>query len=315
MFKFSKTKDTKSDYDVIIIGGGPAGVGAGIYAKRSGVSTLVIDSKEIGGSIASTWIVDNYPGLPGISGAELARKYRDHLIRLGVDVKEFSPVERVSLDGEWKTIVASGREYRARSIVLAMGVKPRKLGVPGEDRYFGRGVSTCAICDGPFFKDRRVAVVGGGDTAVKEALYLSGIVRELYHIHRRDTFRAERANVDELMSRSNVKFVLDSVVEEIYGDEEVRGIKVKNLKTGAVDRIELDGVFVFIGHDPNTELVRDIVELRDGYIVTDMNYMTNIPGVYAAGDIRYGSFKQLVNSIAEGAVAGYNAAHYSQKFR
>lgn len=315
MFSFRKVEDTKNDYDVIVIGGGPAGVGAGIYAKRSGASTLVIDSKEIGGSIATTWLVDNYPGLPSISGAELAKRYKDHMIKLGVDIKEFSPVERVLLQDEWKLVITGGKQYRARSVVLAMGVKPRKLGVPGEERYFGRGVSTCAICDGPFFRDKKVVVIGGGDTAVKESIFLSNIVKELYLIHRRDTFKAERANVDELMKRSNVRLVLDTVVEEIYGDEEVRGVRIKNLKTGNVDRIEIDGVFVFIGYEPNTELVKDIIELKDGYIVTDQDYMTNIPGVYAAGDIRYGSFKQLVNSIAEGAIAGYNAAHYSQKFK
>ncbi|MEM4385201.1 MAG: thioredoxin-disulfide reductase [Candidatus Anstonellales archaeon] len=314
MFGFRKTEYSK-DYDVIVIGGGPAGVGASIYAKRSGAKTLVIDGKGIGGNIASTWLVDNYPGLPSISGSELAKRYKDHMIRIGVDILEFTPVTRLELESDIKRVYAADYVFEAKAIVLTMGVKPKTLGVPGEERYFGKGVSTCAICDGPFFKDRDVVVVGGGDSAVKESIYLSNIVRKLYLVHRRDTFRAEQANIDELRKRSNVEFILNSVVDEIYGGENLEGVKIKNLITGEIRDLDVDGVFIFIGYKPNTELVEGRVELKDGYIVTDEEFRTNLEGVFAAGDIRYGSFKQLVNAIAEGAVAGYNAAHYSQKFK
>ncbi len=313
MFKFQAKQEIKDRYDVVIIGGGPAGVAAAIYAKRSGANTLIIDANKIGGNILNTWLVENYPGFKSISGQELGQKFKDQLLYLGVDILEHSPVRSVDLKA--KKIETYDKTIFSSSIVLAMGIKSKKLGVPGEDRFFGKGVSTCAICDAPFYKNKIVAVVGGGDSAIKEGIFISDFSKKMYLIHRRDTFRAEQANIDRLKTKDNVEFILNSVVEEIYGDDQVQGVKIRNLITNQVTDLKIDGLFVFIGYSPNVEIVKGQVELKDDYIVTDQNYQTNIEGVFAAGDIRYGSFKQLINALSEGAIAGYNAAHYSQKFK
>lgn len=313
MFRFENKREIKDSYDVIVIGGGPAGVAASIYAKRSGADTLVIDSSKIGGNISNTWLVENYPGFKSISGQELGERFKDQLLYLGVDILEYSPVRKVDLKN--KRIETYNRTLSSSSIVLAMGVKSKTLGVPGEERFFGKGVSTCAICDAPFYKDKIVAVVGGGDSAIKEGIFISEFVRKMYLIHRRDVFRAEQANVDKLKAKNNVEFLLNSVVVEMYGDEQLQGIKLRNVLTNQITDLKVDGVFIFIGYSPNVDIVRGQLELKDDYIVTDQNYQTSVEGVFAAGDIRYGSFKQLINALAEGAVAGYNAAHYSQNLR
>lgn len=292
--------------DVVIIGSGPAGLTAAIYASRAELKGIVIEKSSMsGGQIINTYEVDNYPGIPGISGFELANRFREHCDRLGMEFYE-SEVTGLSVDENGiKTItLEDGTEFKTKTVIIAGGVKNRKLEVPGEEELAGMGVSYCATCDGAFFKGRCVAVVGGGDVAVEDAIFLARLAEKVYVIHRRDEFRAAKSLIRRLLELENVEIIWDSVVEQIEGDDMVTGVRIANKKTGEKTELSLDGVFVAVGNMPLSKNYADVVELdENGYIKASEDCQTSAPGIYAAGDIRTKPLKQIITAAADGANA------------
>ncbi len=302
-------------YDLIILGGGPAGLTAAIYAGRARIHTLLIAGPLLGGQPANTDIVENFPGFPeGIDGPDLARRFVAQAERFGVRIIH-DLVTGVDFSVRPFIIHTELATYRAHTIIIAMGAVPRRLGVPGEDRFFGRGVSTCATCDGFFYRDKRVVVVGGGDSAIIEGLYLTRFAREVIVVHRRDQLRATQIHQERAFANPKMRFVWDSVIEEILGDKTVTGVRVRNLKTGESSVIETDGVFVYIGMEPQTQIFAGQLELDEqGYIVTDRRQRTNVPGVFAAGDIQDSRYRQLVVAAGTGAIAAMEVERFLEMY-
>ena len=297
--------------DLIIIGSGPAGLTAAIYAGRANLEPLVITGRELGGAPAVTDRVENYPGFPeGIAGMELAQSMQRQAQRFGVRVV-MDEVIGVELGGFPLEVKTHSTSYQSKALIVATGRSPRKLGVPGEEEFVGRGVSTCATCDGYFYKDQRVVVVGGGDAAVKEALFLTKFASEVVVVHRRDRLRAEKVVEEMAHHNEKIRFVCHTVVTEILGEDGVKGVRLENLKSGEKSTVEAEGVFVFIGNTPNTELFRGQLELDEaGYIVTDRRQRTSVPGVFAAGDVQEGVAWQIATAVGTGARAAMEAEDY-----
>ena len=296
--------------DVIIMGGGPAGLTAGIYLSRGGKKTLLLEGLE-GGEAARIERVENYPGFPeGISGSDLVARIREQALAFGTEIRseEASALEAA---GEERRVRVETEVLVSRSVIVAIGTHPRRLHVPGEKELFGRGVSYCATCDGPLFRGKPVAVVGGGNTAVHEALHLAGLASRVYLIHRRDRLRAEHVAGERARSHPRVEIVWDSVPERFLGDGSLSGIEIRNIKTGAVRVLAAAAVFVSIGASPRTDFLRGVLELNpEGFIVTGENLETSMPGVFAAGDVRAQEFRQIVTAVAEGARAAQAAENY-----
>jgi thioredoxin reductase (NADPH) len=297
--------------NLIMIGSGPAALTAAIYAARANLSPLVISGKDLGGSITLTERVENYPGFPeGVGGFELAQLMQRQAERFGAEVL-MDEVVAVGLASEPFEVKTYGGVQTASSLIIATGRSPRKLGVPGEAEFAGRGVSTCATCDGYFYRDQRVIVVGGGDTAIKEAVYLTKFASEVIVVHRRDRLRAEKVVEERARSDEKIRFIWDTVVTEIFGEDGVQGVILENLKTGQKSRLEAQGVFTFVGNTPNTDLFRGQLELdEDGYIVTDERQMTSVYGVFAAGDVQEGVAWQVATAVGSGARAAMQADEY-----
>lgn len=298
-------------YDVIIIGSGPAGLSAAIYTVRFGLSTLVISGFNWGGQLMTTTLVENFPGFPeGINGPDLMRRMLNQAARFGVEFVDYD-AEKLEIEKGRFKVYAGGNWYRGLTVIVATGARYRELGLESEKRLLGRGVSYCAVCDGYFFKDGVVAVVGGGDTALTDALYLSEIVNKIYIIHRRGEFRASEALVNEVMKRSNIEVLWNRVVVDIIGDKKVEAVKVLNKETDEEEVISVDGVFIAIGHIPNSDLVKNIVELTpNGYIKTRDFVKTNVPGLFAAGDVMDPKYQQAVTAAGFGAMAAIEAKQY-----
>ncbi len=295
-------------YDIAIVGGGPAGLTAALYAARGGAKTVLFESVFAGGQIVKTMHLDNYPGFPdGVEGFSFGAKLESQAEKAGAEIR-FSEVRSLSLDGDVKTVTLADGTAEARAVILCTGASPKKLGIPGEEPLTGAGVSYCATCDGAFFRNRKVAVVGGGDTAVSDALYLADIAEEVVLIHRRNELRAAAALAKAAMGNPKITFVWDSVPLEILGTDFVSGIRVRNLKTDAVSDIPVSAVFAAVGVVPQTALFGDAVE-RNGYgaVKTDAEMRTSVPGVYAAGDVRETPLRQVVTACADGAVAAMTA--------
>lgn len=291
-------------YDLAILGAGPAGISAAIYAARARLNTLWIERKFAqGGQIVDTYEVDNYPGLPGINGMDLGEKMAAHAEKLGISPLRENVVSVEDEDGI-KVIRTKKNEYRARAVILAFGAAHRTLGIPGEESLSGMGVSYCATCDGAFFRDRTVAVIGGGNVAAEDAILLSRTCKKVYVIHRRDQMRADQILQEKLFACENVEMIWDTVPVSIEGEEMVSGIKLQNKKTGEERELPLDGVFIAVGIVPNTELFRNLVKLDEsGYIVAGEDCVTSTPGVFAAGDIRTKQLRQVITAAADGANA------------
>jgi len=293
---------------VVIIGSGPAGLTAAIYASRSLLSPVLITGNAPGGQAATTSEVENYPGFPeGIGGMELTQLMQQQAERLGTRVV-MDEVSEVNLRRHPFTVKTYGEEYEAQALIIATGVSPRLLGVPGEEEYKGRGVSYCATCDGFFYRDKTAAVVGGGDSAVVEAIYLTRFASRVYLIHRRNELRAQKITQERALKNSKIEFVWDSVVTAVLGSDQVTGVRVKNVKTGAESELAVDGMFSYIGNVPNTQLFTGQLELDEGgYIVTDRKMHTSVPGVFAAGDVQERTLKQVATAVGSGAMAAMEA--------
>lgn len=304
-------------YDCVIIGGGPAGLSAGLYAARAKMDTLILEKDSTGGQIATTDEVANYPGsVPEATGPMLVARMVEQAKEFGVTIQR-GDVQELVMDDDVKVIKLKDSELQTKTIILATGAKPRKIGVPGEKEMTGRGVSYCATCDGDFFTGLEIFVVGGGDTAVEEAVFLSKFGRKVTVIHRRDELRAAKSIQEKAFANEKIEFLYDTVVEEVKGSGLVEGLVLKNVKTGELSEVKPDendgtfGIFILVGNLPVNELFKDKIELdNSGYIITDADMKTNIPGVFAAGDIRSKSLRQVITAAADGAIAAVQAERY-----
>jgi len=309
LFEFRYLEEIKDQYDVLIAGGGPAALGAAVYSRRAGLSVLIVEKVLEGGQLNFTTYIDNYLGFPNIEGTELAKRMKEHAESLGTHFLNAS-VEKIIVEGETRAVVLDdGRTIEAKVLMIATGTDPKKLNVPGESELIGKGVSYCATCDGYFFKEKDVLVVGGGDTAINDALYLSKIARSVTVIHRRDKLRAVKILQDKAFQRPNIKFLFDSVVERFVGEKKLEKVIVRNVKTNQTSELHVEGVFIAIGSIPRSDLVKDIVELdENGYIITNEWMETNVPRLYAIGDVRKKNVRQIVTAVADGAIASVHAA-------
>lgn len=300
--------------DIAIIGGGPAGLSAGLYALRGGASAVLYEGMFAGGQATKTHRIDNYPGFKdGIEGFQLGVALEEHASRFGLSV-EYAPVEAVELAGAVKKLTVDGKTVEARTVILAMGAKPRTLGLPREEALTGSGVSYCATCDGAFFKERQVAVVGGGDTAIADALYLCRFVERVYVVHRRDRLRAAKSLQQAALAEEKIEFVWNSVAEAFVGEKKVEGLTVKDVHTGALRTLPVAGVFAAVGIVPQSDLVRGQVACtEDGRVRTNEFMETDVPGVFAAGDIRTTPLRQIITACADGAVAATRALEYCSR--
>ncbi len=291
-------------YDVIIIGSGPAGLAAAIYGKRARLNTLVIEKQPMsGGQILNTYEVDNYPGLPGIGGFELGQKFREHADKMEAEFVTAN-VTGISVESEIKKVLTDKGDYETKTVIVATGADHRKLGVPGEEELCGMGVSYCATCDGAFFRGKTVAVVGGGDVALEDALFLARTCSRVYLIHRRDQFRGAKVLQEQVEKTENIEVIFDTVVEEIKGKGQVQEICIYNKKTEQKSSLSADGIFIAVGITPNTDGLTDVVELDGGgYMVAGEDTKTGTPGIFAAGDVRTKPLRQIITAAADGANA------------
>ncbi len=304
------------DYDLVIIGGGPAGLTAGLYAARARLNVILLEKVVPGGQVVTTDWIENYPGFPeGIGGPDLVQKMTAQVQKFDLKI-ETNAVVSMDLSEPIKKITLSDREITTHAIIIASGASPKKLGVPGEDTFYGKGVSACATCDGPFFKDSVVAAVGGGDTAVQESLFLTKFAKKVYLIHRRDQLRAEAILQERALANGKIEFLWDSVLTGIQGLTDVEKISVQNLKTGDTKEIAVDGCFIWVGILPNAEFLPEVVELDQyGFIIVDANMQTSVAGVYAAGDVRSTPLRQIATAVGDAAIAAFSAEHYLQNVK
>ena len=300
-------------YDIIIIGSGPAGLSAAIYAQRACLDTIVIEKNGIsGGQVLNTWEVDNYPGFPGVTGFELSRQFREHANKLGARVVQ-DEVVQVELSGNVKKVVCEEETYEARCVILASGAHHRTLEVPGEEELRGAGVSYCATCDGAFFRGRTVAVVGGGDAALEDAIFLARMCEKVYIVHRRDKLRGAKRLQERLQALENIEFVWNSETVAVEGNAQVEALRLRQTKTGEEKRLDVDGVFIAVGIAPESELYAGQLELDEqGYIRADESGQTSVPGVFAAGDVRTKALRQILTAASDGANCVASAERYLQ---
>ena len=300
-------------YDVIILGGGPAGYSAALYTARAGLETLVLEKMSVGGQMTLTGDIDNYPGFPqGVDGFTLGNYMQSGAERFGAQT-QYDEVLSAELTGKIKKITTFSGDLYAKTVIIATGANPRELGIEKEAELTGQGVHYCAHCDGRFYKDKTVAVIGGGNSATADALYLSRLCKKVYLIHRRDTLRATKIYHEPLMKMPNIEFLWDSRVEEFVDDGKLTGIRIKNVKINEMQEISLDGVFVSIGRKPATEFLKGIDLDENGYIISDENCKTKIDGVFVAGDVRTKTLRQVVTAVSDGAVAATQAEEYLTK--
>jgi thioredoxin reductase (NADPH) len=299
-------------YEVIIVGGGPAGLAAGLYSKRAGLKTILFEQGLPGGQIAISKEVENYPGVEGLTGFDLAEKLVHQARTFGLTIVPEEVVEVIAGTEQHTVLLANGDSYRAAALILALGGTARKLGIPGEADYLGRGVSYCATCDGFFFRGKLVIVVGGGDAAAEEALYLSRLARKVYLVHRRNELRANRLLQSRLQAEPAISIFWNTIVTEIKGDgRAVNGVTLKNTESGDSGDFSTDGVFIFIGYTPNNKLIPPEVRINEwGFVITDEKCETNVPGIFAAGDLRQKYANQIVVAVADGCIAALGAARY-----
>jgi thioredoxin reductase (NADPH) len=300
------------NWDVIIVGAGSAGCAAAIYAVRSGLKTLVLDEKFAGGTIADAPTIVNYPGFPSISGSDLAQKMADHARGLGANIHDVEAVTAMALSGETKTVTTTAGTYEAKAVIIATGSHYNEVGSKGEKEFRGRGVSYCGVCDGPFFRKKNVAVVGGGNSACTTSAYLSGLANQVTVIHRRDMFRAEESLVKDISNKTNIKILFNTEIQEIKGDKQVRTIILLDKTTGQTSELAVDALFVQVGESPNSQLATAAGVAIDehGYIKIDIHQKTNLEGVFAAGDVTNHPVKQVGTAVGQGITAALDAYAY-----
>jgi thioredoxin reductase (NADPH) len=305
-----------NEYDLIIVGGGPAGLTAGLYAARANMATVLLEQKDLGGEILNTELIEDYPGFESVTGAELAQKMADHALKFGLKIETYKPVKDIRTQGDRKVVtLEDGTELAAYAVIVTVGGEPTKLGVPGEQQYHGRGVSYCAVCDGAFFKGADLAVVGGGDSAFQEGLFLTRFAKKLYLVHRRNEFRAQAILQDRLLGMPKVELVTPAEVKEIGGNGDVKWIDLD--RDGKRERVNVDGVFVFIGFRPvGRHLFKEHIDHdKNGYLITDQFMRTSIPGVYAAGDTRAQLAKQITTAVGDATTAVLHAERYIEELK
>jgi len=306
------------DYDLIIIGGGPGGLTAGIYAMRATLKTLLIEKGAFGGQMTMTDMVENYPGFESINGFDLSQKFLDHAKKFDLETiqQEVSSVDVINTSG-YEVTLTNGTRYKSHAVIMACGGRSRNLGIPGESELYGRGVSYCATCDGFFYRNKTVAVVGGGDTAVEEALYLAKLAKKVYLIHRRDELRAGAILKKRIVSEPKVEILWNSIPIEILDNgQSVNALKIKSTKSEKTQNLEIDGIFIFIGYIPNNAIIpKDLSCTPEGYIITDDRCQTKLKGLYAIGDLRNNYAKQIVIAAAEGCIAALDAAQYIEEHK
>ena len=301
---------SENRYDIVIVGAGPAGLAAGLYAARMNLRAVILDQGPVGGQLLNTELIEDYPGIESILGTELATKMGDHAKAFGLDVREFEPVKEIAVEGDDRVVrLENGTELRAPAVIMAAGGLPRKLGVPGESEYAGRGVSYCAVCDGAFFRGQELAVIGGGDAALEEGEFLTRYASKVYVIHRRGEFRAQPILQDRARRNEKVEFILDAQVKEITGDVKTQAVRYE--QDGEVKELPVGGVFIFIGFVPNSTLLKEHAEHdANGYLVTDRDMRTSIPGIWAVGDVRSQLTKQIATAVGDGTTAAVAASQY-----
>jgi len=299
-----------SEYDLVIIGAGPGGLTAGLYAARARMNVLLIEKAVPGGQILVTDWIENYPGFPeGISGYDLAEKIKEQALSLGLNI-ETAEVQGLDLSGTIREVILKEKRIKTKSLIIASGASPKKPGI-GEEKFMGKGVSFCATCDGPFFRDKVVVAVGGGDTAIQESIFLTKFAKKVYVVHRRDELRATKILQERAFANDKIEFLWDSVVTGMDGFFGVEKVHVKNLKTGNESEIEANGCFIWIGILPNTEFIKgDVKTDESGFIVVDTKMQTNVPGVFAIGDVRDTPLRQIATAVGDGAIAAVSAEHY-----
>lgn len=297
-------------YDVIIIGAGPAGMTSSIYASRANLDVLMVEKKYPGGQMLSTAEIENYTGYENITGPDLSEKMFEHSKKFGTDFV-FGEIKKVKIENNIKILEISGKTYKAKSIIIATGTQARFLGIEGEKEFTSKGVSYCAVCDGAFFKGKNVVVIGGGDSAIEESLYLANLVNKVTVVHRRDELRAQKILQDRAFKKKNIEFCWDSIPVKINGEKKVTGIEVKNVKTNEIKKIEAEGIFIYIGMIPQTEVFKDLNILDEkGYVIADENMLTSVEGVFVAGDVRQKEIRQVVTATSDGAIAAQSAYKY-----
>lgn len=299
-------------FDIIILGGGPAGFSSAIYAARGAVSTAIVDINMLGGQPSNYLELENYPGFQLVGGYDLMEKFEEHADKFGVE--KFPMQEITNIDLSKKKIYTKEYEFSAKSIIIATGAQPMKLGVKGENEFVGRGVSYCAVCDGAFYKDKIVAVVGGGNSAIEEAMYLTKFAKKVYVIHRRDKLRADKILQEKAFKNQKIEFIWDSIVLEIQGESTVKSVVLKNLQTDKISELKIDGIFPYIGISPNTELFSgQLNQDKYGFIITDTTMATSVDGVYAIGDVRNTPLRQVVTAASDGAIGATYALRYIEQ--
>lgn len=304
------------EFDTVILGGGPAGLSAGIYASRGAVSTAILDVSMMGGQPSNYLELENYPGFPIIGGYDLMEKFEEHADKFGVQKFPMQEIESLDLKSTPKVILTKEAEFKAKTVIIACGAQPMKLGVPGEAEFVGRGVSYCAVCDGAFYKDKVVAVVGGGNAAVEEAMYLTKFANKVYVIHRRNELRADKIVQERAFKNEKIEFIWDSVVKEIQGEDLVHTAVLENVKSGERSNLQVNGVFPYIGMVPNIEGISGQVEQdASGFIVTDETMKTSVDGVFAVGDVRKTPLRQVITAASDGAIGAVYAVKYLESLK
>jgi thioredoxin reductase (NADPH) len=305
----------KLEFDTLILGGGPAGLSAGIYTSRGNLSTAIIDTNMLGGQPSNYMELENYPSYTLVGGYELMEKFEQHADKFGVKKFPMQEIEQINLTSSPKIIKTKEYEFHGKTVIIATGASPMKLGVKGEDEYLSRGVSYCAVCDGAFYKDKTVAVVGGGNSAVEEAMYLTRFANRVYLIHRRSELRADKIVQERAFANKKIEFIWDSIVTEIKGNDTVTSVLVKNVKTEKMSELKIDGIFPYIGINPNIDGINGQIQQDSrGFIITDETMQTSVEGVFAVGDVRTTPLRQVITAAADGATAGvYAVKHLESK--
>ncbi len=302
---------SENKYNLIIIGAGPAGLSAALYASRGSLSTLVLEKGLCGGELNNTEEIENYPGIDAKKGSELAEMMTNHAKKFGAEIKELITIHSIDLKSKIKTVKTDIGDFYSDAIIIATGSEHRKLGVKGEKEFAGKGVSYCATCDGAFFKNKHVVVIGGGNSAIEEAIFLTRYVEKITIVHRRDSLRAEKILQKRAFSNSKISFIWDTTIEEIKGEKTVNQVILKNLKTGEVSNLSCDGVFIYVGLEPNVSLFKEQIEIDpENKVLSDKFLHTNINGVFVAGDVRNTPLRQAVNAASDGALAAVSAINY-----